>query len=192
MLKKVVIGLVVMLASNTVLADWVLDNKQSHLNFVSTKKSTVAEVHHFDSLTGAINNNGKVAVEVKLDSVETFIPVRNERLKALLFEIPVYPVAKITTAINADKMTALQVGETVVKSVKMKVSLHGLSQTLKVAVRFVKLSDSRLLATSIKPIVINANDYKLVAGIEKLREVAHLPSISTAVPVTFSFIFNQK
>jgi len=59
-------------------------------------------------------------------------------------------------------------------------------------VRVVKLSKDRILAASVKPIIVNADQYELLGGVEKLREVANLPSISTAVPVTFSFVFKQQ
>jgi len=39
---------------------------------------------------------------------------------------------------------------------------------------------------------VNASQVGLLAGIEKLRELAGLPSISPAVPVTFSLIFEQE
>jgi hypothetical protein len=39
--------------------------------------------------------------------------------------------------------------------------------------------------------VVNANGLELVAGIEALREVAGLPSISYSVPVTFSLTFRR-
>ena len=45
--------------------------------------------------------------------------------------------------------------------------------------------------TTVAPIVVNANGLELVAGIEALREVAGLPSISYSVPVTFSLTFRR-
>lgn len=54
-----------------------------------------------------------------------------------------------------------------------------------------KLLGERLLVTSLKPFILSANDYGLAEGIEMLRTVANLPSISTVVPVTYNFIFKQ-
>ena len=42
-----------------------------------------------------------------------------------------------------------------------------------------------------QPIVINAADFELTAGIERLREVAGLQNIATQVPVTASLVFSR-
>jgi len=44
---------------------------------------------------------------------------------------------------------------------------------------------------TIKPIMLDAFDFGLSEGVTKLMEVAKLPSISTAVPVSFSLIFKR-
>jgi hypothetical protein len=41
----------------------------------------------------------------------------------------------------------------------------------------------------LQPLIINAGGFALVEGVERLREVAGLHSISTAVPVTASLVF---
>jgi hypothetical protein len=43
----------------------------------------------------------------------------------------------------------------------------------------------------LKPIVVTADEFGLQAGIEALREVAGLPSISRAVPISFTVLFDQ-
>jgi hypothetical protein len=46
------------------------------------------------------------------------------------------------------------------------------------------------LVVSAHPVILNADNYKLAKGIEKLRELASLPSISHAVPVSFYLTLN--
>ena len=46
------------------------------------------------------------------------------------------------------------------------------------------------MATS-EPIIVNAADFELGAGIAKLQELAGLDSISTAVPVSARLVFRQ-
>jgi len=43
--------------------------------------------------------------------------------------------------------------------------------------------------TTLAPLIITAESVGLVAGVESLREIAGLPSISRTVPVTFSVKF---
>jgi hypothetical protein len=45
--------------------------------------------------------------------------------------------------------------------------------------------------TTIVPIVVSASQLNLQPGIEALREIAGLPSISYSVPVTFSLTFRR-
>ena len=55
----------------------------------------------------------------------------------------------------------------------------------------VPIDDNTVSVTTVAPIVVNANALELVTGIEALREVAGLPSISYSVPVTFSLTFRR-
>ncbi len=64
-------------------AEWELDNSQSAVNFVSIKNGSVGEVHSFASLVGYIGAAGNVQLTINLDSVETLIAVRNERMREL-------------------------------------------------------------------------------------------------------------
>jgi hypothetical protein len=54
-----------------------------------------------------------------------------------------------------------------------------------------KLSDKQFIVSSLQPILLNAKNFSLVAGVQKLQELAKLPSISNAVPVSFVLTFNR-
>jgi hypothetical protein len=54
-----------------------------------------------------------------------------------------------------------------------------------------KQADDSLRATTVTPVIINAAAFGYVDGIAKLQELAGLPSIATAVPVTFSIVFSD-
>ena len=45
------------------LAAWKLDNSHSQLSFISVKKGTVAETHHFTSFQGTMDEHAKVNVQ---------------------------------------------------------------------------------------------------------------------------------
>jgi len=55
-----------------------------------------------------------------------------------------------------------------------------------------RLTDSRIIVASRSPVIVNAGQVGLLAGVEKLRDVAGLPSISPAVPVTFVLAFDRE
>ncbi len=55
-----------------------------------------------------------------------------------------------------------------------------------------RLAADRVLISTLKPIIVNASNVALAEGVEKLREIAGLPSISNAVPVTFVLQFVRE
>ena len=84
-----------MLLSQAALADWSLNNEVSVLSFVSIKKNTIGETHRFNQLAGAINANGMFKASINLASVNTNIPIRDERMKSMLFDVAKFSQAEI-------------------------------------------------------------------------------------------------
>ena len=81
-------------------ADYKLDNKHSTFNFISIKPGKIAETHTFNKITGSIAANGAANMSIDLNSVETHIATRNERMKTMLFETVTFPAALISTNID--------------------------------------------------------------------------------------------
>jgi len=172
-------------------AEWALDYDASRINFVTTKSNAAAEVHTFDIVDGDIKDNGNFAISIDLDSVDTGIPIRDERMRSMLFDTEEYPTATLVGVVDLAAVEAIGVGESSDMALEGQLMVHGtrLSVTLDLCVS--RLSASRVLVTSRKPVIVNAGQVGLAAGVEKLREVAGLPSISPAVPVTFNLFFDQ-
>ena len=179
-----------LIASATASAQWTLSNEASTLSFVTVKADHVAEVHTFDELSGAIGKDGSVSIEIALASVNTLVPIRNERMQSMLFETDLFPRATITSQINRDGLTNMALGSSEEIGLDFTVELHNQSQTYNATV-LVSRQEAGLVATTLKPIVVNAESFDLVAGVEALREVAGLPSISRAVPVSFTVVFED-
>lgn len=173
-------------------AEWVLNNAESTLNVISIKKLKVGEVHSFKKLQGSLDNKGNVTLMVSLASVETNIPIRNDRMQQFLFEVPKFSEATVSTKIDIEKIIKMKVGESLIQTLPLELSIHGSKKVVDAEMRITSLVGNKLLVSTIKPMIINASDYALVKGIEKLTELAKLPSISTAVPVTANFIFEDK
>jgi hypothetical protein len=47
------------------------------------------------------------------------------------------------------------------------------------------------VVTTLQPVIIKAEDFALVAGINKLKSLASLPSIAYSVPVSFVLTFTE-
>ena len=176
--------------SATASAQWTLSNEASTLSFVTVIADHVAEVHTFDELSGAIGEDGSVSIEIALASVNTLVPIRNERMQSMLFETDLFPRATITSQINSDGLANMALGSSEEIGLDFTLELHNQSQTYNATV-LVSRQEAGLIATTLKPIVVNAESFDLVAGVEALREVAGLPSISRAVPVSFTVVFED-
>lgn len=172
-------------------AGWVLDNDASRINFVSTKANTAAEVHTFGIVDGMVSDEGKASVSIDLETVDTAIEIRDERMRSMLFDTESYPTATIDATVDPEEIEALKIGDTVTTTAEGELSLHGTTTSVTLELSIARLSESRLIVSSYKPLVINAGQVGLAEGVEKLREVAGLPSISPAVPVSFLLVFDR-
>lgn len=180
------------MGSTFAMADWQLLNEQSQLNFVSVKKSAVVEVHRFKSLSGSVTDAGKAEVAIDLASVDTNIGIRDERMQKMLFETSLHPKATISADIDAALLKGLKTGQSRAMDVSFTLSLHGQTQTIAAPVEVTALDGGLLRVNTLQPIVVKASDFALVEGINRLKEVAGLPSITTAVPVTAQLTFKAS
>lgn len=172
-------------------AEWALDNDASRINFVSTKANSAAEVHTFGIVDGSVDDEGNVTISIDLDSVDTAIEIRDERMRDMLFETGEYPSATLAAQVDTAAIEALDVGASAIMNAEGQLQLHGTSTSVTVEVSVARLAEDRILVASRKPVIVYAGQVGLLAGVEKLREVAGLPSISPAVPVTFVLAFDR-
>ncbi len=171
-------------------ADWQLDNEQSALSFVSIKNGTVFETHTFTQLNGKVDSNGLATLNVEVNSVETMIPIRNERMQKMLFSAGKYPLATATVQLDPSIVTELASSRSSQRiEISGQLSIKGMNQRVSAKMLATTTADGGMLLTTTSPILINASDYELNAGIEALREVAGLGSITPVVPVTLSLKF---
>lgn len=171
---------------------WQLAADQSNVAFVSVKAGNVGEAHSFKTLSGSVEPDGTVAVAIDLASVDTGIDVRNQRMRDMLFEVANFPDAKLTAKIDPNAVKALKPGERKMMTVPVTVDLHGTTNSIEAALNVTRIGEDSVLVETAKPLIIDASAVGLEAGVEKLREVAKLPAISPAVPVTASLVFKPK
>lgn len=183
-LTKIVTPILALLITTNVQAAMMLDNAQSTISFVSIKKSQVAEVHSFSKMSGGLSDEGKLDISIELDSVQTKIDIRDTRMRDMLFETMNFPNAVLTTTIS----DVIPEGQPTSIQVEAELALHGVSKPITINAVALRAGD-QLLVTSTQAIIINANDFKLEGGVEALRDIAELNSISMAVPVSFTLVF---
>jgi polyisoprenoid-binding protein YceI len=188
--KRVGTFLAAMMIAGQAAAQWELDSSMSSINFVSVKNSAIAENHKFTSVIGYIGEQGNVQLSVDLDSVDTLIPIRDERMRKLLFDTAKFPTANVEAQVNPEVLAEVAAGGTVNTEIPVTLSLHGVARGIKVPV--VVFSDGGgLRVVSARPVLLSTPDFELETGVEALREVAGLVTISIAVPVTLNLQFRR-
>jgi polyisoprenoid-binding protein YceI len=183
-------GLACASATPLLAAEWTLDPARSHLSYVSIKAGHVGEVNHFTEIDGQIDGDGQVVINTALDSVETLIPIRNERMREILFKTAQFSDATLSAKIDPAQIAAMQPGDSVEVVAESTLSLHGAQQPLVLKMQVAKLDADTIMVASTEPVVLDAGNFGLTEGIEQLREIAGLESISRAVPVSFVITFD--
>jgi len=170
-------------------ADWSIA-EGSLVGFVSIKKNSIAENNHFSGVTGSLSDDGAIVASVDLSTVETKVPIRNQRMMQLLFEVANYPEAQVSGQLDPVDIAQLAAGATVERAVPLTLSLHGSTATVSATLLAVKVAEG-VRVTTVEPIILNARDFGLEPGIAALQEVAGLDAISRAVPVTLDLLLTS-
>lgn len=173
-------------------SNWIVDSNHSQLSFVSIKKNSIAEVNTFKQLQGSYNNQGQFVLNVDLTSVDTNNPIRDDRMKDFLFDVSQFSTATITADVDTALVDAIAEGANELLTLNANLDLHGVIIPLKIDVIVTRLVGAKLSVVSAQPVIINADDFGLVPGINKLMELAKLPSISQAIPVSFYVTLKLK
>lgn len=186
---RLIVPALLALGPMTASADWTLSAEGSKVAFGSVKKDAVGETHHFTGLSGGVDASGAARVEIDLSSAETWIDIRNERMAEHVFK-GVGP-AVLTADIDLAALEALKPGESASLDVKGTLTFGAVALPIEAPVFAARLSETRALIATDEIIWVSTADLGVTAGIDKLMELAELPSITRATPVTFRFVFDQ-
>lgn len=171
--------------------EWTLDSSTSRLSFVTIKAGEIAEAHRFDDLSGAVSADGTAGLMINLASVNTAVDIRDERMRDMLFEVARFAEANAAVQLDAATFEAMQTGETLVQPVTATLDLHGITGEVATEVAVTRISPDRVQVQTVAPVIVDARTFGLAEGVEQLREVAGLPSITPQVPVTFSLTYTR-
>lgn len=171
--------------------DWTIDGDSSRLSYVSVKAGEIAESNRFSGLSGSVSADGNAVIEIDLATVNTGIDIRDGRMRDVLLNVAENPVATVSAQVDPKAFEALAIGDSVTQEVEALVSLTGIENTVFTELEVTRVAEDRVTAVSTVPIILDARAFELGDGLEQLRQLANLPSISPAVPVTFSITFER-
>jgi hypothetical protein len=171
---------------------WLINDDQSILHYVSVKKMHTGELHTIDGVSGTVSDDGTVTAELDMASVNSGIDVRDGRMKEMLYKIAEFPTATFDGSVDLEEFSDLAIGESVDSFVDGVLNLVGTSTELSFGVIVTRKSEDSVLVTSAGPIIIDAATVNLTNGIESLREIAQLESISYSVPVQLTIALDRN
>jgi len=189
-LSSVVLSIALSVSSFNTLAQLTLDKAQSTVNFISTKNEHVSETHTFNNFSGELSEQGKLTITIDIASVETLVPIRNERMQKMLFNMSDYSSATFTAQVDP-ALTKLEAGEMQRVTVAGEMMIAGNKAPISFEVMLTGLKDGGINATTATPTILSASEFNLDEGVAALQKVANLKSISKSVPLSFSATFSR-
>jgi len=153
----------------------------------STKNDRISERHQIKFKTGTVSSTGQVDLVLDLRTTETNIPIRNERMQQHLFAQ--FPLATVSAQLPPDVFAKARAGKAISEPVVVTLVANGVAQTYSMQMVLAQDVMGGLIVSGKTEIDVSLFGYG--AGIEMLRNLAGLLSISTLVPVDFLLPFDD-
>lgn len=149
---------------------------------VSVDSAAVLEANTFGEARVAIDADGKISGAIALNSVQTGIEIRDERLRDLVFASVDNAELLISGQVDIAAIDQLAVGEftTLEQPLKLHFGSHEADATAEFMVT--RLADDRLSAISTKPVMVDITGFGVDEGINTLTELSGMGTISMQVP----------
>ena len=191
-------GLVILLLfvfSAPAAAEWKLNTQESALQFITSKlpknsDTAILEENTFERFSATITQQQAV-VSIDMTSVNTKVPIRDERIVQHVFQSKQYPTAQAVLNVKAAMVDTMKPGELLTYTVTGTLTLVKHTHPITADISIMRTAD-RLVVQTRKPILLDANQYELGEGFMKLRDIVSLFNIATTIPVTFYLVFERK
>ena len=88
------------LFSSAAYADWILDAENSNISYGTVKNDMIGENNTFKTISGHLNNDGQIDIEIDLSSIDTLIEIRDGRMRDIVFKVSENATAKLSGEID--------------------------------------------------------------------------------------------
>ena len=172
-------------------ADWQLNKERSAISYLSSKQASaeatlIFENNLFREFSGTIDGSHAELV-VELNSLDTRIPIRDERVAEHVFLSKQYPQAIVSATIDGIEQLSYTR-----KQIEVALSMRGQNHSLQAEVIIERINPQTLQMQTVTPILVDANAYGMLEGFAKLKELAGLLQIPTTIPVSLHLVFEAK
>ena len=177
------------LFSSAAYADWILDAENSNISYGTVKNDMRGENNTFKTISGHLNNDGQIDIEIDLSSIDTLIEIRDGRMRDIVFKVSENATAKLSGQMDLKAYDNQEIGTS--RIIETTVSLELVGQKLEHDVKLLvtRLAKNKVMVTPHGVMFIDADDYDLVDAIEILRNLAGLDSIASVISMGFYLTF---
>ena len=177
------------LFSSAAYADWILDTENSNISYGTVKNDMIGENNTFKTISGHLNNDGQIDIEIDLSSIDTLIEIRDGRMRDIVFKVSENATAKLSGQMDLKAYDNQEIGTS--RIIETTVSLELVGQKLEHDVKLLvtRLAKNKVMVTPHGVMFIDADDYDLVDAIEILRNLAGLDSIASVISMGFYLTF---
>lgn len=166
-----------------------LNSDLSTLSFATIKLQYVVEPAKITQLSGNIDKDGKVTIDVPIAKLDTGVGIRNERLNKLFFNSDVFPKATVTAQLPSSVLSSDVLVEQM--TLPASVTLFGKEQALSFTVNILK-SGNNIAVSTVSPTMINAAQFGIPSeNLSALAQTVGGIPIANSVPVSFSLILSK-
>ena len=170
--------------------NWHLDKNFSKLNFTTVKNNAIGENHQFRQFDMLVKSDGSFEVTINLDSVDTAIEIRDQRIKQHVFKTDKKVIATLKGEVDLNAfLESKQALSSLSTTATLLLAGHKTEILVEITAQRVNAETMRIVSSS--PVLLSAKKLKLVEGFDKLQELAGLQSIDYIVPVTFDFTLKK-
>jgi hypothetical protein len=180
-----------LMITNSALADWVLDSNNSNLSYGSIKNGFIGESNTFKTISGSIDENGHINIDIDLSSVDTQLELRDQRMRDIVFKVAENASAKLTGDMNLEAHHDQEIGTSRKVEASIGIELVGQKIDYDVMLLVTRLAENKVMVTPHGVIFLDLEDFELADAIETLRELAGLDRIATAAPMSFYLTFEK-
>lgn len=180
-----------LMITNSALADWVLDSNNSNLSYGSIKNGFIGESNTFKTISGSIDENGHINIDIDLSSVDTQLELRDQRMRDIVFKVAENASAKLTGDMNLEAHHDQEIGTSRKIEASIGIELVGQKIDYDVMLLVTRLAENKVMVTPHGVIFLDLEDFELADAIETLRELAGLDRIATAAPMSFYLTFEK-
>ncbi|MGL6313349.1 YceI family protein [Vibrio sp. WXL103] len=166
-----------------------IDSTVSTVSFATIKKQYILEPAVITGLSGSLDESGNLLVAIPISNIDTGVPIRNERLGELFFNVADFPQVMVQATVPAELLS----GDSLVTqaTVPASVTMYGKDQDIDFSLNIVRFGDV-MSVSSTKPVIIDGASFGIpTESLAALSNTVGDIAISTSVAASVSLVLRK-